>query len=223
MGRMHSKQFLTRDLLKRYEVETLSYWTLPQHFDDEFTIHTFNIGQPQFGENILAYKAEESYTIYKVRNFITPRNVLQTYNHLSALVNLPKHNNLENLCALYIDQDRRLKRIDFDQFYMVTDRCGINTLRNEFERGTVFSIADVVSIVQQLLEACYIAHSYGFYHTAIKPSNISIHKLAGKYTIKLVNFGEEANVNGERYGQRYYRSPEQITACEPSPASDIWS
>lgn len=224
--------FTRKTQLTKHYIEGLATWFLPYFCLLEMQIYQFFVGNIQFGKQILAYCANRSYSIEKHNGFQTPEVAQRTYNRIHALANLPKHGNLENLKSVYVGRDTRLTLEDFYEFYTVTDRVGINTLLDELKRGTVFSIDDVFGIIGQLLEACYVAHSLGIFHTAIKPSNILVvktnkksSKVRKKYSIKLINFG--SIVSEQDYPDKremYYRSPEEITKwCAISCASDIWS
>ena len=98
------------------------------------------------------------------------------------------------------------------------------------ERGPVAVRAAVLMMIQAL-EGLAHAHSEGFVHGSIKPSNLLIGKYGEKRRVKVAEFGlvrafDESNLGGrtmlgERPGSLHFVAPEQLSHVrEPNPAAD---
>ena len=103
-------------------------------------------------------------------------------------------------------------------------------LREYFHRGTRFGLGDVVSIMNQLLEALAYAHEEGVIHRDIKPQNIVVE---ANGFLKVMDFGIARLANpprgkglteaGMAVGTPDYMSPEQLAGKELDPRSDLYS
>jgi eukaryotic-like serine/threonine-protein kinase len=70
--------------------------------------------------------------------------------------------------------------------YIAMEYVEGRSLRECFEQRVAFSVAQVVDIVSQLLEALQYAHERGVWHRDIKPANILI---TGNSRVKVTDFG----------------------------------
>jgi eukaryotic-like serine/threonine-protein kinase len=70
--------------------------------------------------------------------------------------------------------------------YIVMEYIEGHSLQEAFEQETVFSVAQAVSILSQVLEALQYAHDRGVWHRDIKPANILV-RSDGR--VKLTDFG----------------------------------
>ncbi len=88
------------------------------------------------------------------------------------------------------------------------------------------TLAQIISIMQQLLSALKEAHALGIVHRDLKPENIIIDD---NDQIKLVDFGiakirdEHQTSTGEIIGTPAYMSPEQFRGEAIDPLTDIWA
>jgi len=99
-------------------------------------------------------------------------------------------------------------------------------LRDYFHRGSRFGMADVASIMNQLLEALAYAHDEGVIHRDIKPANIII-MVNGR--LKVADFGiahldsSKLTHTGVIMGTPGYMAPEQYTGLPVDRRADIFS
>lgn len=109
---------------------------------------------------------------------------------------------------------------------LVMDRLVGHTLERRLSRGPL-SIAEVLSIGEQLSRALEAVHRVGLVHQDIKPANVFL-TAAGSAT--LLDFGVAVpsgtlpeGPTAEVYGTTYYISPERILRRASDPRSDLFS
>ncbi|MEW6733559.1 MAG: serine/threonine-protein kinase [Acidobacteriota bacterium] len=103
------------------------------------------------------------------------------------------------------------------------------------ERGRL-GFLEANNIIQQVCAVLNIAHSRGIIHRDLKPDNIFLHFEDGQETVKVVDFGIAKLIQvldgmvannltgmGSVIGTPHYISPEQCTARNIDPRSDIYS
>ena len=87
----------------------------------------------------------------------------------------------------------------------------------------------ILTIAQNLLQACAHLESLGIVHRDIKPSNILFDRGSG---VKLCDFGEacyawesenQQNKSSRMAGSTAYMSPERLASLSHSHSADIWS
>ena len=88
--------------------------------------------------------------------------------------------------------------------------------------------AQVVGIVNQVLEALAVAHSHNIIHRDVKPQNILVRASDG--LVKLTDFGvaharDGVNIttSGTAVGTAFYMAPEQAKGGPVSPATDLYA
>lgn len=113
--------------------------------------------------------------------------------------------------------------------YLVMEFIRGKELKNYLDDKHVFSIAEAVAIVCDLLEALDYAHNHGIIHRDIKPANVM---LDGSGRVKLTDFGvarqsEGAGNEGTRAGTMVgtpsYMSPEQIQGLPAGAQADLFA
>lgn len=121
------------------------------------------------------------------------------------------------------------------QLYMIFEHIDGIPLDDLIRATGPMSVARVVHILTQLLEALSEAHQLGILHRDVKPANVIIYERLGKKDLaKLIDYGiakpmgkqQGKNITAEGHvvGTPRYMAPEQILMMgELSPATDIYS
>src|SRR5436190_10844549 len=115
--------------------------------------------------------------------------------------------------------------------YLVMPYIRGGTLRERIDEmkrsGSQFDLGLVASYISQVADALSYAHSLGVVHRDIKPGNLLFH-LDGR--LLLSDFGivrliamPSLTTAGSFLGTAEYASPEQVSAAELDPRSDIYS
>ncbi len=99
-------------------------------------------------------------------------------------------------------------------------------LRDYLNRRASFDFAQLVALMEQLLNALEFAHASGVVHRDIKPSNLIV---TSQGLLKVADFGiarvDTTNLTmaGMLIGTPSYMSPEQCRGLEVDPRSDVFS
>jgi len=115
--------------------------------------------------------------------------------------------------------------------YLVMPYLRGGTLReriDEYKRqGRQFDLSTVGSYISQIADALSYAHSLGVIHRDIKPGNLLFHQdgrlLLSDFGIVRLNAMPSLTITGSFLGTAEYASPEQVSAAELDPRSDIYS
>src|SRR6266516_2436869 len=115
--------------------------------------------------------------------------------------------------------------------YLVMPYLRGGTLReriDEFKRqARQFELSTIASYISQIADALSYAHSLGVIHRDIKPGNLLFHQdgrllLSDFGIVRLIAMPSLTTV-GSFLGTAEYASPEQVSAAELDPRSDIYS
>jgi serine/threonine-protein kinase len=99
-------------------------------------------------------------------------------------------------------------------------------LKSYFDKNELFSLDDIVSIMDQLLDALHVAHASKIVHRDIKPSNIMVNENG---RIMITDFGiarlESSDLTqvGATMGTPNYMAPEQCMGQRIDGRADIFS
>src|SRR5438876_6526184 len=115
--------------------------------------------------------------------------------------------------------------------YLVMPYLRGGTLReriDEFKRqGRQFELSTIASYISQIADALSYAHSLGIIHRDIKPGNLLFHQdgrlLLSDFGIVRLIAMPSLTTAGSFLGTAEYASPEQVSAAELDPRSDIYS
>jgi serine/threonine protein kinase len=115
--------------------------------------------------------------------------------------------------------------------YLVMPFIRGGTLReriDEFKRsGRQFELSTIASYISQIADALSYAHSLGVIHRDIKPGNLLFHQdgrlLLSDFGIVRLIAMPSLTTAGSFLGTAEYASPEQVSAAELDPRSDIYS
>src|SRR6266568_2159127 len=115
--------------------------------------------------------------------------------------------------------------------YLVMPFIRGGTLReriDEFKRsGRQFELSTIASYISQVADALSYAHSLGVIHRDIKPGNLLFHQdgrlLLSDFGIVRLIAMPSLTTAGSFLGTAEYASPEQVSAAELDPRSDIYS
>ncbi len=122
-----------------------------------------------------------------------------------------------------------------DQLYLVMEYLEGTSLEELLDDGEPLSEDSVVQIAEAILTVLAEAHERGIIHRDLKPENIFLANIAGQENfVKVLDFGiakvsDELSAEmtltraGAVIGSPRYMSPEQATAKEVGPASDLYS
>ena len=115
--------------------------------------------------------------------------------------------------------------------YLVMPYLRGGTLRERIEeykrQGRQFELSTIASYISQIADALSYAHSLGVIHRDIKPGNLLFHQdgrllLSDFGIVRLIAMPSLTTV-GSFLGTAEYASPEQVSAAELDPRSDIYS
>src|SRR5579859_5963823 len=115
--------------------------------------------------------------------------------------------------------------------YLVMPFIRGGTLRERIDdmkrSGSQFDLKLVASYINQVADALSYAHSLGVIHRDIKPGNLLFHQdgrlLLSDFGIVRLSAMPSLTTVGSFLGTAEYASPEQISASELDPRSDIYS
>lgn len=131
--------------------------------------------------------------------------------------------NHPNIVTIYeFDED-----LDADMVYIAMEFIKGRELRDYFDEGRHFPLAEVERIMCEILDALHHAHSLGVTHRDLKPSNIFLTE--GTASVKIADFGiaridsSDLTLEGSIFGTPSFMSPEQFMGEQVTPRSDIFA
>jgi hypothetical protein len=115
--------------------------------------------------------------------------------------------------------------------YLVMPYLRGGTLRERIDeykhQGRQFELSTIASYINQIADALSYAHSLGVIHRDIKPGNLLFHQdgrlLLSDFGIVRLIAMPSLTTSGSFLGTAEYASPEQVSAAELDPRSDIYS
>ena len=115
--------------------------------------------------------------------------------------------------------------------YLVMPYLRGGTLRQRIEEykrlGRQFDLSTIANFINQIANALSYAHSQGVIHRDIKPGNLLFHQdgrlLLSDFGIVRLIAMPSLTTAGSFLGTAEYASPEQVSAAELDPRSDIYS
>jgi serine/threonine protein kinase/ActR/RegA family two-component response regulator len=118
--------------------------------------------------------------------------------------------------------------------FLVMDFLEGRALEDLIDEQSPFSPARAVSIVRQIASGLDEAHSQGFVHRDMKPSNVVVSGAPPSEVAKILDFGvvsmiytplgaDRLTTEGQVLGTPMYMSPEQTADPNVTPSSDLYS
>lgn len=176
------------------------------------------VGQGQFGQVYCAIHRKAG-RLVALKNLNRDRFATHQFlRELRFLLSL-EHPNIANCRALEQSESGR---------QLVLDYCEGGTLRDILEQGTRLSLAEILTLITEVLAALEHAHAKGIIHCDIKPENILLRLSATGWQAKVSDFGiarlnqELQNVSSGATGSPAYMAPERFY-FQYSASSDIYS
>ena len=127
-----------------------------------------------------------------------------------------------NIVSVY-DSDR-----DLDIAYLVMEFIEGDDLKYHLDRGKVYTLAQTLGIMRDLLSALDYAHQQSIVHRDIKPANLLMEasgrvKLTDFGVARIQNSGEATRTQGTMVGTLKYMSPEQIQGHPVDARADLFA
>lgn len=127
-----------------------------------------------------------------------------------------------NIVSVY-DSDR-----DGDMAYLVMEFIHGDDLKHHMDQGKLYTLAQTLGIMGDLLSALDYAHRQGVVHRDIKPANLLIQ---GSGRVKLTDFGvariqdssDATRTRGTMVGTLKYMSPEQVQGRPIDARADLFA
>jgi len=126
-------------------------------------------------------------------------------------------------------------RLESGDVYLAMELVEGETLADFMQREGALSVSRVAELLVPVMQALAAAHALGIVHRDVKPENIMLARRPdGGVRPVLLDFGiarvsepepgwGRTTRTGTVLGTPYYMSPEQASAGDPGPASDVWS
>ena len=126
-------------------------------------------------------------------------------------------------------------RLESGDVYLAMELVEGETLADFMQREGALSVSRVTELLVPVMQALAAAHALGIVHRDVKPENIMLARRPdGGVRPVLLDFGiarvsepepgwGRTTRTGTVLGTPYYMSPEQASAGDPGPASDVWS
>lgn len=177
------------------------------------------VGQGQFGQVYCAVHRPTGRLVALKnlnRDRLTTHRFLRELRFLLSL----EHPNIANCHALEQSATGR---------QLVLDYCEGGTLRQLMEQGVALTLAEILTLITEVLAALDHAHSQGIVHCDIKPENILLFVVPGGWQAKISDFGiarlsQEMRDNDQTgaTGSPAYMAPERFYR-QHSASSDLYA
>ncbi len=127
-----------------------------------------------------------------------------------------------NIVSVY-DSDR-----DGDIAFLVLEFVEGNDLKHHLDRGEVFTLAQTLGIMSDLLSALAYAHNQKIVHRDVKPANLLVQasgriKLADFGVARIQDSGDATRTQGSIVGTLKYMSPEQLEGRPIDARADLFA
>ncbi len=127
-----------------------------------------------------------------------------------------------NIVSVY-DSDR-----DGDIAFLVLEFVEGNDLKHHLDRGEVFTLAQSLGIMSDLLSALAYAHKRKIVHRDVKPANLLVQasgriKLADFGVARIQDSGDATRTQGSIVGTLKYMSPEQLEGRPIDARADLFA
>jgi eukaryotic-like serine/threonine-protein kinase len=127
-----------------------------------------------------------------------------------------------NIVSVY-DSDR-----DGDIAFLVLEFVEGHDLKHHLDRGEVFTLAQTLGIMSDLLSALEYAHKQKIVHRDVKPANLLVQasgriKLADFGVARIQDSGDATRTQGSIVGTLKYMSPEQLEGRPIDARADLFA
>ena len=127
-----------------------------------------------------------------------------------------------NIVSVY-DSDR-----DGDIAFLVLEFVEGDDLKHHLDKGSVYTLAQTLGIMQDLLSALAYAHKQKIVHRDIKPANLLVQangriKLADFGVARIQDSGDATRTQGSIVGTLKYMSPEQLEGRPIDARADLFA
>jgi serine/threonine-protein kinase len=160
------------------------------------------------------------------RDLVTDGQALERFRREAEAVNQLRHPNIVRVLGC--------GEIGAGQPFIAMEWVEGRNLQEELAARGPLSLAETLSIMEELCSALSAAHTRGIIHRDLKAENVMVQGRAGGLTVKLVDFGmvrlldrerseREATASSEIVGTPLNLAPEQILGQPVDERTDIYA
>ncbi len=125
-------------------------------------------------------------------------------------------------------------RLEDGTHYYVMEYLEGRSFEQLISKGAPFKVADVLSWMQEILDALEVVHQAGVIHRDLKPANLFLSRTGIGAKVKLIDFGVAKQTGAGRrnapksldtafVGTPEYMSPEQVRGRQVTAATDLYA